>query len=451
MNPWLVRHVISPTLEALCRRRTFAVHRFLGESQWWPVERIRALQLAKLRRLVSVALRQTPGYADLAGVDRTWLPASLDDLAHLPLLDKATLRENREALTNPAAPGGPRRYRTGGSSGVPLIFSIDRRRQAWDKAARMRSHDWFAMGHGVREAYIWNAPVELDKQGQIRQLRDALTNERIFPAWQLSEASIGGYVEALRRFRPDCLFGYPNAIALMCRLADQQRIGLDDLGASVVFSTAEVLYPAQREFIGRALGGAVVADGYGSREAGFIAHECPAGTMHITSENVIVEVLDPAGRPVGPGVDGEIVVTQLDNYAQPFIRYRTDDIGQLAEGPCPCGRGLEAMRVVQGRSNDFLLAPDGRRIHSSAVHASLSNIEGLAKFQLRQGSGGAIRVLLVKAGGFPADGEKRILASLHRYLGPGAPITIEPREEIPPGPSGKFRYVISEATGSSFY
>jgi phenylacetate-CoA ligase len=445
MNPWLVRHVISPAFEALCRRRTFAVHRFLAGSQWWSAEQLRALQLRKLRRLVGVAMQHTAGYADLAGLDRDWLPTSLDDLRRLPRLDKATLRENRKALTNANVPGGPRRYRTGGSSGVPLIFSIDRRRQAWDKAARMRSHDWFAMPHGVREAYIWNAPVELDKQGRARQLRDTLTNERIFPAWQLSEQSLAGYVASLRRFGPDCLFGYPNAIELMCRLAEQQNIRLDDLGAKVVFSTAEVLYPAQREFIASALGLAVVADGYGSREAGFIAHECPHGTMHITSENVIAEVLDEAGEPVGPGVDGEIVVTQLDNFAQPFIRYRTDDIGQLAAAPCPCGRGLETMRVVQGRSNDFLLAPDGRRVHSSAVHASLSNIEGIARFQLRQDPAGAIRVLLVKTAAYPAGGDASILAGLHRYLGADAPITIEPCEDIPPSASGKFRYVIRES------
>ncbi|MHC4985289.1 MAG: XrtA system polysaccharide deacetylase [Planctomycetota bacterium] len=103
--------------------------------------------------------------------------------------------------------------------------------------------------------------------------------------------------------------------------------------------------------------------------------------MHITSENVIVEIVRD-DQPVGPGEDGEIVVTQLDCHAMPFIRYRTGDVGSLSDEPCPCGRGLGVMNVVKGRSNDFLVAPDGHIVHGSAVHAALSGTVGIVRFQL---------------------------------------------------------------------
>src|SRR5690606_30901341 len=99
---------------------------------------------------------------------------------------------------------------------------------------------------GQREAYIWNSPVELSGQDRLKHLRDALTNERLFPASELAEGSVGRFVDELRRFRPQCLFGYPSAITLLCRLANRAGLPLDDLGVRVVFSTAEVLYEHQK-------------------------------------------------------------------------------------------------------------------------------------------------------------------------------------------------------------
>lgn len=443
MNRWLVQHAIVPLHEALSRRRTLAVRRRLERSQWFTREQLHELQLRKLRSLVGAALERTEFYAEFAGVAAWWRPNTLEDLRRLPLLDKDAISDHREQLTNRQAPGGVIRYRTGGSSGKPLIFYIDRRRQAYDKAARIRTHTWWQIGLGDREAYIWNAPVELNKQDRVKRVRDRLINEQLFAASELSPQSIGGFVDALRRFRPDCLFGYPSAISLLCALARDAGLTLDDLPVRVVFSTAEVLYEHQKRMISESFGGAKIADGYGSREAGFIAHECPEGRMHITSENVIVEVVRD-GRPVGCGEDGEIVVTQLDNFALPFIRYRTGDVGQLSDERCPCGRGLEIMKVVKGRSNDFLIAPDGHWVHGSAVHAALSGIPGIVNFQLRQGADRHVRILLVTDGQFPADGESKLLAGIRGRLGPGGSAAVEYRRDIPPGPAGKHRYVISE-------
>ena len=72
---------------------------------------------------------------------------------------------------------------------------------------------------------------------------------------------------------------------------------MDDLGIRVAFVTSERLYDEQRQQIGKTFG-CRVANGYGGRDAGFIAHECPPGGMHITAEDIIVEIVDAAGRAV---------------------------------------------------------------------------------------------------------------------------------------------------------
>ena len=413
------------------------------QSQWWSTDRLRELQLAKLRRLVDFALNCTAGYAKLAGVDRSFQPDSLEDLSQLPLLDKATISAHREELVNPAVPGGPIRYNTGGSSGQPLIFYFDKRRQAYDKAARMRTHGWWGINPGDREVYIWGSPVELSKQDRLKNLRDWLTNEMLLSAFELSKERIGWFVENLFRFRPRCLFGYPSSIALMCQLAREAGYELRDLPIEVVFSTAEVLHEDHKRIISEAFGRVPVVNGYGSREGGFIAHECPEGRMHITAENVIVEFLKD-GQPVGPGEDGEIVVTHLDNYAMPFIRYRTGDIGQPSNEKCPCGRGLELMKVVKGRTTDFIIAPDGRWVHALALIYVVREIPGVREYQIIQEDVGSLRVKLITDKVFPTDGESRICNGITKRLGLDVRVSIDRVTKISKDSSGKCRPVISE-------
>ena len=124
---------------------------------------------------------------------------------------------------------------------------------------------------------------------------------------------------------------------------------LRNIGLKAIFCTGEVLYDHQRELISETFG-VPVANGYGARDAGFIAHECPAGKMHIAAEHVIVEILDESGQSVPKGEVGEIVITNLDGYAMPFIRYKTGDLGALADEQCPCGRGLPLMKEI-GRAS----------------------------------------------------------------------------------------------------
>ena len=443
MSPWLVRHILYPLHEIFTRRKTMRLCRKLRQSQWRSVEELKAIQLNKLRRLVGIALNQTEGYAELAGVGKSWLPESLADLARLPLIDKETIATHRQRLVNQSVPGGPVRYRTGGSSGQPLAFYFDKLRQGFDKAARIRAHEWWGIHLGEREAHVWNAPIELDKTGRVKRFRDTLLNERIFPVSTLGPETVESFVAAMKQFRPACVFGYPSAVEMLCELARAASVRLNDMPVRVVFLTGEVLYDHQRELISESFGGAAVANNYGSREAGFIAHECPDGNMHITSENVIVEILRD-GRPIEAGEDGEIVVTQLDCHAMPFIRYRTSDVGARRDGKCTCRRGLELMTVVKGRSNDFLVAADDHIVHGSAVHAALSGTAGIVRFQLVQRADGHVTVMLQIDGQFRHGSERAIVEEISQRLGAGASVSAEFCEAIPAGAAGKYRYIISE-------
>lgn len=133
-------------------------------------------------------------------------------------------------------------HNTGGSSGEPLVFYFDRRRQAYDAAARILTHRWWGIDVGDKELYLWGSPLEITKQDIIKSLRDWLTNQLLLSAFEISPSAIPEYVRQIRKFKPKCIFGYPSTITLFCQMATENKFSLDDIGVRVVFCTAEVLY-----------------------------------------------------------------------------------------------------------------------------------------------------------------------------------------------------------------
>lgn len=447
MSPWLVRNLIYPIHERLVGRPTHRVLSELEESQWWPVEELRRLQERKLRALLLHAWDRCPahrGRLASAGLSRADLAGfRLADLAALPLLSKSEIREDLESFSDLEVHGGAFRYTTGGSSGEPLTFHIDRRRQAHDQAARMRTHAWFGVRHGEREVYLWGAPVELSKQDRLKALRDRLTNQRLFSAFAMSAETMAGYLDAIRRFRPSCLFGYPSSLALLAEFACSGG-GPERLPSlKAVFPTGEALYPHQRRLLEETFG-APVADCLGARDAGFLAHECPEGSMHLTAESVVVEVVDAAGAPAGHGELGELVVTHLENYALPFLRYRTGDMGRLGDSACLCRRGLPVMEVAAGRSTDFLVRRDGSIVHALAVIYTFRELTGVRSFRVHQRSVDDVSVRIVKAVDYRAEDDERIVAEIRRRLGESVRVEVTAVDRIPEERSGKFRYVTSD-------
>jgi phenylacetate-CoA ligase len=445
----LVANLIFPLHERVKKHRSVAVRKDLEDSQFWSEERLRELQLTRLRRLLARAGASVPYFRDLFAA-RQFDPQrdlnSLDDLRRLPLMDKAVIRTNVERLKATDAVGLAR-FNTGGSSGEPLIFYIGKERVSHDVAAKWRATRWWNVDIGDPEIVVWGSPIELGAQDRVRALRDRLLRTQLLPAFEMSDAKLDGFVQRIRSHRPRMLFGYPSALSHIARHARDRGQRMDDLGIRVAFVTSERLYDEQRAQISDTFG-CPVANGYGGRDAGFIAHQCPAGGMHITAEDIIVEILDPAGQPVPRGQSGEIVVTHLATGDFPFIRYRTGDIGVLGTQACSCGRGLPLLQEIQGRSTDFLVARDGTVMHGLALVYILRDLPQVQAFKITQESLDLTRVQVVLAA--PLDGPafetlaRLVERGFKARLGAGVAVEVERVEEIAPEKSGKFRYVVSK-------
>ena len=439
----LISHWLFPLHEWLKGHHSARLLRAMERSQWWSAEQLREWQLARLRALLRHAGEHVPYYRELfarSGFDASQV-AQLADLARLPLLRKADIASARERFTSARAVG-LRPFATGGSSGEPLQFFLGRRRISHDIAAKWRATRWWGVDIGDREAVLWGSPIELQAQDRLRRLRDALLRTTLLPAFAMSPARLDGYVRQLRRLRPRMLFGYPSALCRLASHAAAHDLPLDGLGVKVAFVTAERLYDAQRAQIAGAFG-CPVANGYGGRDAGFIAHECPDGGMHITAEDIIVEIVDAQGRPVPAGASGQIVVTHLATQDYPFIRYATGDVGALGTQPCPCGRGLPLLQKIEGRSTDFLTALDGTVMHGLALVYIVRELPQVRGFKIIQESLLRTRVLLVCLPRLDEATRAAIVAGFRARLGAQVDIAIEEVDEIAAEASGKFRYVVS--------
>ena len=446
-----VSGLVFPLHERLKHHDTVAVRRQLEQTQWWSPDRLAQLQLQRLRSLLQHAQQHVPYYRELFA--RTGFePAavtSLADLQRLPFLGKAEIRANPDALKADNAVGLAR-FNTGGSSGEPLIFFIGNQRVSHDVAAKWRATRWWGVDIGDPEIVVWGSPIELTAQDRVRALRDTLLRTELLPAFEMSAAKLDGFVARIRERRPKMLFGYPSALSHIARHAEKRGLRMDELGIKVAFCTSEKLYDHQREAIERIFGCAV-ANGYGSRDAGFIAHQCPSGGMHLTAEDIIVEIVDADGRVLPAGEAGEIVVTHLATGDFPFIRYRTGDVAVMDTASCACGRGLPMLKEIQGRATDFVVARDGTVMHGLALIYILRDLPQVAGFKIMQESLDLTRVQVVPGPGFDADITRHIQRGLAARLGEGVHIEVEEVNEIAPEKSGKYRYVLSkvDASGAS--
>ena len=438
----LASSLLFPLHEFLKGHDTVEILRGLELSQWRPTEEIKSSQLEGLRQLLKSSALHVPYYHDLLAAQglRPEDFAKLDDLVHLPPISKEIIRQNYHKWTARNA-ASLARYSTSGSSGEPLQFLLGKHRISFDIAAKWRATRWWDVDIGDREMVLWGSSLETATQDRIRRLRDWLLRSRLVPARDLNLTRIDVILDEMQNLRPSMLFGYPSALSRIAFHAKKQGRNMGNLGIRVAFCTSEVLRPEWREVISEVFE-CRVANEYGARDAGFIARECPYGGLHITAEEVIVEVVDEDGNPLPPGVEGDILVTNLAGPEFPFIRYRTGDRGALSDKQCPCGRGLPLIEQLSGRANDGLVALDGSWVHGSAFNHALREIPALRAYQIVQEARDLVRIVMATSQPMSAAEIDRLTRRMRALLGDSLVVELERVAEIRPASNGKFRHVI---------
>jgi phenylacetate-CoA ligase len=440
----LVSGGLFPLHERLKGHSSVAVMQEMERSQWLPAAELEQLQISRLRKFLLRIGRDVPYYRELFATldfDPGKLTA-LSDLQRLPLAGKADIRANTDKLKAVNA-SRLERFSTGGSTGEPLIFYRGKERVSHDVAAKWRATRWWGVDIGDPEIVVWGSPIELGSQDRVRLLRDRFLRTELLSAFEMSNANLLQFIQRIKKLRPRMLFGYPSSLALMAEYASSNGYAVDNLGIKVIFVTSERLYPYQREQIEKTFG-APVANGYGGRDAGFIAHECPHGALHITAEDIVVEIVSDEGEVLPATEKGEIVITHMATGDFPFVRYRTGDVGSLSHDRCPCGRGLPLLAEIEGRSTDFVKAVDGTVLHGLALIYVLREIPDVEEFKIVQETLTRLTVQIVTSSADTSRLEATITEQFRRRLGESLVVNFIYVDRIEREASGKFRYVISQ-------
>jgi phenylacetate-CoA ligase len=423
--------------------------RELERTQFLPADRVRALQLGRLRALVAHAYDRCPFYRerfDAAGL-RPEDVRSLEDLRALPPLEKCDIQEQGGRMV---AGGWPQDdllpNQTGGSTGTPVRFFLSRDRKCSRAAATLRHNRWAGWEPGDRAAVIWGAPVDRPADGPRARLRAALLREPLWlDAAALTEGRLEEFHAALWHWRPKVIQAYARSAVLFARFLRERD--LTPHRPHAIVTSAEMLEDDDRALLEEVFG-CPVFDRYGCREVSVIASECPAHAgLHVNAECLYLEVETPEG-PAEPGETGAVLVTDLLNSAMPLIRYRIGDLGAWSEGDCPCGRGLPRLSAVRGRSTDFLVGADGRVVSGVFLATYVvAQRPSLGQVQIRQDRAGAVLYRVRPGRGFDAAADLAYLRSATRqHLGDRAEADAELVDALPAEPSGKFLFSRSSVT-----
>lgn len=424
----------------------------LNRTQWLSKDELLSLQRRKLQRLLEHAYQHVPYYQclfDRVGFRPAEVQTDLTSLHKIPVLTKAIIRQNTDDLltTDPQHRKELSQLTTGGSTGHPLVFMQDNSFRDYVTADIHRHLGWAGWQLGQVHAYIWGASFELKTSQSLRtRLMDWALNRFVTNAYVLSNESMSAFAAQVRQRGPRILFGYPSSLYRFAEFVHER--GLDDITFDAIFASAEVLYPAQREFIEKVFAGKMF-NRYGTRELGGLGCECEAHTgMHASIENVYIEILRD-GQPAPAGEAGDIIVTNLNNYGMPFIRYSIEDTGAWrAQDDCPCGRALPMMELVMGRQVDMFQTRDGRLVWGGFV-SPMFGMSGVKRFQLVQKSLDRVVARIVKDDELDPARLAEIERNVKIALGDHVVVDFEFPDEIAVYDSGKYRYAISELTQGS--
>jgi phenylacetate-coenzyme A ligase PaaK-like adenylate-forming protein len=345
----------------------------------------------KQKRLLEHAFYNVPFYQKFY-TDAGFHPQDIknrEDFATVPLLTKEMLRENLEEMR---ACGVDKRQlresRTSGSTAEPLKVYHDANNEEMLSAARARILRWWGLRATARVINLWRVDnlsktiVQDDNKSWLR--RTLSLSPVTFNALAMSQDSMEQYVRCLNHIRPDILLGYVGALDTLAAYIEHKPSILT-AKLKAVWATASPLGVHEERRMERVFG-APVYDQYGSCEIYYLAAECRAKEgLHAFADIRHITCVDTQGKPTAPDTVGEIVVTDLHNYAAPLIQYRIGDMGSYRAQGCSCGNVLPLMHKISGRVTDMILLPDGSKVAGHGFSSCFAAyVDEVANFQVHQ-------------------------------------------------------------------
>lgn len=439
------RYVVIPLWIAHDNSPRLSHYRLLRKTQYLDLAELRRIQLANLKDTLVKAYRNTAYYRrlfDTAAFNPETFE-SFEDLVSIPILEKDAVRHHYDdLLSTQHRKGYLSEFRTGGSTGKPVVVVKDFSTVEKSNASAYRVFEWAGGRVGEPWGMVWGNPPQYTTIKQ--KLRNLLIDREIYlDTMHLTDRSMTEFCHEWRNLRPSMLRGHSHSIYIFASFC--LRNSITDIRPKGIISSSMMLIPSERAVIEKAFN-CRVTDLYGCEEVGLIGCECEQHSgLHVDMENIYVEIVDPSGKPVPDGEQGAVVVTSLISDAMPLIRYKLGDISSFRTQPCTCGRGLMLLDNIAGRVADFFVRKDGSVVAGvSLVERTLTKFPGIAQMQMVQEDIDNLTLRIARDVDYSADTEREVLAELKRSIGEHIVVHMEFVDSIPQEPSGKYRFAISK-------
>ncbi|MBK6963889.1 MAG: phenylacetate--CoA ligase family protein [Bacteroidales bacterium] len=276
-------------------------------------------------------------------------------LLTLPYIDKKIINEHYDQIYTPISGRPDQRKKTGGSTGEPFYYFVDKEHLSWMWAHNYLFWNLYS-GYNPGDPFITIAGNSL--RAVNRQFSESLYHglqNNYFIKGDLIKPDLKLNIRKLNK--ANLIYGYPSSIENILKLKPDFPSHFKNLKA--IFTTSEQLLPSVRMRIESAFGKPVY-DIYGANDGGILGCECNKHDgYHYNSLNCYAETMNnESGLP-------EVVLTNLSSLNFPFVRYRVGDIGSIDNKTCSCGISWPKITDLKGRTRDLIKTPDGKAIHGS--------------------------------------------------------------------------------------
>lgn len=418
-------------------------HRFAADT----FQNMQTHSFQRLKNTLNHAFKTSLYYHELwkeIGFEPKYMK-SPEDIETIPFLTKDIIEKHKaQMISKKFNANDIEMSYTGGTSGTHTSFYRDH-----DCTAIRMGRQWGILelcgySPGDRCGLIWGVHEDLPdtnaKPNLKRRFRKFADGKETLCCTIMNFEKMTEFHARLRRFKPDVLYGYPNAMAHFATFIKEKK--LQPIRVKTIICTAERLLGDQRKLLSEVFG-CEVFNLYCTREHGCIGFECGRHDgFHLDIGSVYLEIISN-GRPAKHGQSGEIAITDLLNYGMPFIRNKIGDRGSLSTKPCDCGCQLPLLISLDGRETDMLYRPDGSTVAGVMLVDMFLDESSIKAMQIVQESLNEIDLMLVVTDEFSEETQQKAINEMREYMGHQIKINVKIVPEIPRNPvSGKFQEVV---------
>ncbi|MBX2955220.1 MAG: phenylacetate--CoA ligase family protein [Cyclobacteriaceae bacterium] len=298
-------------------------------------------------------------------------------LKNFPILYKNTIKEN---ATSMIFKDGNKLIAesSSGSSGVQVTVYMSAKESSRTQAWQTLLWEWGGFKLGNRFFQLGMTT----RRPMVKKIKDILLRTYYQQAFNISRVEVEKSLTKKIDFTQCVMGGYASGLYGYALYARDMKLKVN---FKSVVSWGDKMFPHYRKLI-KEVFGAPVTDTYGSTEGFVIAGQCEFQNYHVLSPHVYLELLDKEGKEVRDGEPGYVVVTRLDGYSMPLIRYYLGDIAvkEAKEVKCACGRELPMIRQIVGRDTDIVRTRSGKLLIVHFFTGIFEHFEKIRQFRVIQ-------------------------------------------------------------------